>query len=329
MPTSIKLGTSIKKKQKTLSAKVKQGLAHAFTKFNEFQLRKHAHSDRAVKLRDVLFLTHAKPKDEEQAAMWKRLIAGELSVPDTWETALSSGADKKETFERLIREEKLGALAFVRNLRNMHEAKVSRGLISEYAERIDVSKVFPWQFIAAAKFAPWYEPELEKCMLRASSFKEKLPGKTILMIDHSGSMREELSAKSEMTYSDAACGVAMMLRELCDDAHVFTFSNNLVYVPPRRGFALRDAIHASQHMAGTYLTGALSELYKQDREFDRIIIITDEQSHDGILKSPTGKGYVVNIASNRNGVGYGDFTHINGFSANVLDYIREDEALLK
>ena len=51
-----------------------------------------------------------------------------------------------------------------------------------------------------------------------------------------------LSAQSEMTRLDAACGLAILAREICDEVEVFTFSNDVVKVPPRRGFALRDAI---------------------------------------------------------------------------------------
>src|SRR6476619_8218300 len=52
-----------------LSAQVKKGLAAAFTKFDEYVLAKY---DRAspVKLRDVLFLCHAKPADAAQAELW-------------------------------------------------------------------------------------------------------------------------------------------------------------------------------------------------------------------------------------------------------------------
>src|SRR6201993_2687165 len=101
-----------------LSAQVKKGLAAAFTRFDEYALAKY---DRAnpVKLRDVLFLCHAKPVDTAQAELWKRLVAGELATPDTWEVALSGGADKREAWERLLEENKLGALALLRNLRNM------------------------------------------------------------------------------------------------------------------------------------------------------------------------------------------------------------------
>src|SRR3989440_11872017 len=67
-----------------LSGQVKKGLAAAFPKFDEYQLSKYDRSG-PIKLRDVLFLAHAKPRDEAQAEVWKRLIAGELTAPDTWE----------------------------------------------------------------------------------------------------------------------------------------------------------------------------------------------------------------------------------------------------
>jgi len=60
-----------------LSGQVKKGLAAAFPKFNEHQLAKH---DRGgpIKLRDVLFLCHAKPRNAAQAGVWKKLIWGRL-----------------------------------------------------------------------------------------------------------------------------------------------------------------------------------------------------------------------------------------------------------
>lgn len=113
--------------KKPLSKQMKLGLARAFTKFDAYALAKY---DRAgpVRLRDVLFLTHAKPKDEAQAELWKQLAAGTLPSPDTWEVALSAGADKAATFARLLSEHKLGYLALLRNLRNMDQAGVEEDL---------------------------------------------------------------------------------------------------------------------------------------------------------------------------------------------------------
>ena len=51
-------------------------------------------------------------------------------------------------------------------------------------------------------------------------------------------------------------------------------------------------------------------------------MITDEQSHDGILPAWTSQAYVINVAPYQNGVSYGNgWTHIDGWSERVLDYI--------
>lgn len=86
-----------------IAKQVKKGLAKALVKFDAYQLAKYDR-EKAIRLRDVLFMVHAKPKDEAQAATWKQLVDGTLPSPDTWEVALSGGSDKRETFERLIRE---------------------------------------------------------------------------------------------------------------------------------------------------------------------------------------------------------------------------------
>jgi len=313
-----------------LSAQVKKGLAAAFTKFDEYALAKY---DRAgpVKLRDVLFLCHAKPRDEAQAALWKRLITGELTPPDTWEVVLSSGADKRESWERLLAERKLGALALLRNLRNMKDAGVREELVLEALHAMKTEHVLPFRFIAAARYAPQWEEALEQAMFacvtthpgqeKARMGHPKLKGKTILLIDVSGSMVAPLSRRSEMMRTDAAYGLAVLLREICEQVSVYSFSNELKRIAPRRGFALRDAIEASQGHMGTYLGKALDEI---DENYDRLIVITDEQAHDSV-PSPKAQGYMINVASYKNGVGYGKWTHIDGWSESVIEYIRELE----
>lgn len=309
--------------KKKLSAQVKSGLAKAFTKFDEYALAKY-NRDGAVKLRDVLFLVHPKPKDAEQDALWKRLIEGKLETPDTWEVALSGGADKKATFERLMTEGQLGALAFLRNMRNMKEAGVSEDLIVGYASAVNIARVLPFRFIAAARAVPAFEHLLEPMMLRACEGREKLQGKTLALLDVSGSMDSSVSSKSDIQRIDAACGVAILLRELCESMEVFTFSNQVVQVAPRRGFALRDAIVASQPHGGTYLGKAVEALSSIPR--DRLIVLTDEQSADRV-PDPNGIGYVINVASAKNGVGYGKWQHIDGWSESVIDYILELERI--
>jgi len=334
-----------KEKKQPLSKQVKRGLAGAFNKFDAYQLGKYNRDD-AIKLRDVLFLCHAKPIGKEQGEVWKKLIDGTLESPDTWEVALSSGGDKKAHWERLLSENKLGALALLRNLRNMKEASVDFDMIRKALVSMKVERVLPFRFIAAARYAPQWEQELETAMLKCLGVQEKLPGHTVLLVDVSGSMDHPVSSKSDITRMDAACGVAMLAREICDRVDIFTFSDKLVQIPARRGFALRDAAVNSQTHNGTPLglavkciyadtgfheTGNLYHGYNNKADYkgqnlrpDRLIVITDEQSRDSI-PSPIGKGYMINVASNQNGVGYGAWNHIDGWSEAVIDYIREYE----
>jgi hypothetical protein len=310
-----------------LSGQVKKGLAAAFPKFDEYALAKY---DRAnvVRLRDVLFLCHAKPLSAVQAEVWKRLIAGELATPDTWEVALSSTdqelGDKRARWERLLAERKLGALALLRNLRNLKDAGVSEELVLSALDAMRTERVLPFRFLAAARYAPQWEEGLERAMFRAVAGAEKLAGKTVLLVDVSGSMVCPLSRKSEMLRTDAAYGLAVLLREVCERVAVYTFSTEAKLVAPRRGFALRDAMERNQPHGGTNLGAALQQVEAAET-YDRMIVITDEQSHDQV-PAPRGNGYVINVASARNGVGYGEWTHIDGWSEAVIEYIRELEA---
>ncbi|MGJ4913101.1 TROVE domain-containing protein [Bradyrhizobium sp. HKCCYLRH2060] len=318
------LGPQQQRKRQPVSAQVKKGLAKAFTKFDAYQLAKYDREG-PVRLRDVLFLVHARPKDAAQEAVWKQLVDGGLPAPDTWEVALSAGADKRGSFERLLSEKRLGALALLRNLRLMQQAGVPRAIIAAAIETMRTDRILPYRFITAARRAPDFEPELEAAMLRSIKGYQRLPGRTRLLIDVSGSMFASLSAKSEMTRADAACGMAILAREVCDEVEIFTFSNEVVKVPPRRGFALRDAILGSQPHSGTYLGRAVGEV---DRKGDRLIVFTDEQSHDAV-PSPRARGTMVNVASYQHGVGYGPWTRVDGFSEAVIAWIAAHEETLR
>jgi hypothetical protein len=308
-------------KDKPLSKQLKLGLAMALAKFDAYALGKY-NRDAAVKLRDVLFLVHAKPKDEAQEALWKKLAENELESPDTWEVALSGGADKGETFTRLLTEGKLGYLALLRNLRNMTEGKVDSGLIRDaIVARKGADRVLPFRYIAAARACPQMEPALDQALSEAIASMPPLPGKTAVLVDVSGSMDEKLSAKSDMKRIDAAAGLASIIH---GDVRVFTFSTQIVEVPPRRGMAGVDAVIRSQPHGGTYLGQAVATL-DANVAYDRLIVITDEQSADSV-PDPKGRGYMINVASNKNGVGYGKWTHIDGWSENVLRFIDAHEA---
>lgn len=330
--------------KKPLAAQLKKGLAECFSMFTEYQFSKY-NRDKAVKLRDVMFLTHPHPRllmgatedvvgeykfrpAPAHEALFKKIADNTLPTPDTWEVALSAGRDKKETWERLIAERKLGGLALLRNLRNMLDVNVDMNVIKTALAFMNTDRILPFRFIAAARHAPSLEPEIEKVMLSCLGDYKRLEGATTLLIDVSGSMNGALSSKSDLTRLDAACGLAILLREVCKDVRIFKFNHRLDEVPLRQGFSLRDAV--GQAMGDTQLGSALHYLTLMalaQRRGHRIIVLTDEQSEDPVTKNPVwAKAYMINVATYANGVGYGKWTHINGFSESIVDYILEVES---
>jgi len=309
-----------------LASQLKRGLAHAFTRFDAYQLAKY-NRDNPIKLRDILFLCHAKPKDESQAETWKQLVSNTLPTPDTWETRLSAGNDKKDSFQELLEAGKMGRLAIIRNLRNMFEAGVPKDLVR--SSLLKKSRpLLPFQFLAAAKACPQWEDIADESMIQSMQERPKMLGKTSVFVDVSGSMIDKISSKSETLRVDAAAGIAIMLREMCPNVEFHTFSNHLALIPNRQGMALRDAIVKSQPMSGTYLGNALS-LYNQtypNKRNDRVIVITDEQVNDLVPEVYADRCYIINVGNYPNGIkNNGRWFTITGFSENVIDYILEIE----
>ncbi len=335
--------------KKPLPRQLKNGIARAFPKFDEYDLAKYNQTDKEVKLRDALFLTHPKPANKTQDKLWKKLIDNKLKTPDTWETQLSAGKDKKATFTRLIKEGKLGYMALLRNLRNMVEAGVDRKLVSDaIVEGAAKSKALPFRFVAAAKHAPQFEDALSKGIVEVAAALPKLSGSTLVVVDVSGSMQAGLSGKSEMTRLNAAAALGMVLREQGDDVTIYATGGNdgtrvhhTALVPSRHGFALSDGI--SQMMSrlgggGIFMKQALAFINEkeQGREFDRVVVITDEQDCDTDKNSAANSlklgtyNYLINVGNYRAAlpIERAGWTRVSGFSERVIEWMMAEETEL-
>ena len=326
--------------KKPISNQFKKGVARAFLKFDEYQFAKY-NRDTAIKIRDVMFLVHAKPDTPEKAELFKRIAEDTLETPATWEVQLSAAGSnpvaKRAVFHRLLQERKIGDMALLRNLSNMHNLGVLA--LEMYLFSRDYHRVIPFRFISAAKTCPYYESALEKCFLKKfnihsqalSQRTPRLNGKTILLVDHSGSMNDALSDKSTVTRFDAACGLAMILREMCEMIEIHSFSNETKEVPSRRGFALRDALVHSNSWGGTNLYSAVEMANNRNFSRDRLIVISDEQSTDhyrGKVKPNYKLAYMINVAPYKKGVSYtDDWVHIDGFSESAANFIVEYEKI--
>ena len=81
--------------KKAIPKQMKLGMSDAFNNFDEYQLAKW-NKDADIKLRDVLFLSHAKPSSPEKEILFKKLVDKELKTPDTWEVGLSAAKTNEE-----------------------------------------------------------------------------------------------------------------------------------------------------------------------------------------------------------------------------------------
>lgn len=339
-----------------LANSVKSGLADAFAKFDEYALAKYDR-DNPVKLRDVMFLVHpesskrkvsgegklnvAKPisRNDYRRGLVRRndeilakLAGGTLATPDTWEVELSrnDGVDKGFKWTKLLNENKLGALALYRNLRNMKDAGVAPKLIRRAILESDAKRVLPFRFVAADRASGGaFRDELNSKMTEAIRDSGiHLKGRTIILVDVSGSMDRKLSEKSDMTRMDAAAALAVIGKRICEDAEVYTFSNSLVQVTNVSGLDSIDRIIHSQGNNGTELATSVNTIQSR-LTYDRLIVITDEQATDSRFLNPTKKSthnYMINVAPYKYSVAYGNWISISGFSEAIFRFIAELES---
>ncbi len=312
-----------KEKRIPLAAQLKKAVARVFPKFNAYQLGKW-NKDAAIKLRDVMFMVHPKPKDTEQAEIWRKLVDGTLESPDTWEVALSSGLDKKATWERLLRDKKLGYMALLMNLRNMSEANVDAALVEQaLREGAPNSKALPFRFVSAFKHAPQYAQALSDAMELAVT--GSLPGSTAILLDVSGSMTTPISAKGTLLRYEAAAALAVLVRGLTTQCRIFVYATDCQEVPSLRGLGMVGEIK-QQVGGGTNTEAAVRHVNSNCGELDRMILITDEQAHDGLCQSRANHAYLINVAPYKPGLELtGSWVRINGFSERVIDWIKIHE----
>lgn len=302
-----------------MPSRVKRGLADCFHKFNAYQFGKYKGEGNKFSLRDVMFLVHPKPGHLGESKLFEQIANKTLPSPDTWEVALSSGADKAETFTRLLTEKKLGYLALLRNLRNMETAGVDYDLVADAIRDGNKDKIFPFRFVAAWRAAPAYERPLDAALRDVVAKLPAFKGRTAILVDVSGSMSDRLSQKSDMLRIDAASALAVCYPGDCE---VYSFSNHLVQVAGASGLGGINQIIGSQSHGGTNLAGALASL---PRVYDRIIVITDEQTYGRVLMPTCKHSYIINVASYQPSIVYGSTVSITGFSENVFRFMAEHE----
>lgn len=230
----------------------------------------------------------------------------------TWESVAGwlQGPMDAQAWEAII--PSMGYMALLRNLRNFEQANISQSS-TDYVnaflsnpERVAKSRQFPFRFLAAYKNThslKWGQ-SLENALNHSLKNIPELDGKTLILIDTSGSMKFSNSKNTEMTFMDSAILFGLAVAQRCEKPTVVSYSSISQEFPIIKGESLLKAMQRFEPLrfqAGTNTWGAVSKHYTNH---DRIIIVTDEQSHDyyGQYRAPENVPmYVWNLAGYRYG----------------------------
>ncbi|MFI5984861.1 TROVE domain-containing protein [Streptomyces sp. NPDC051555] len=186
----------------------------------------------------------------------------------------------------------MGTMALLRNLRNFDGAGVGDEVAASVAERISDpeavarSRQFPFRFLAAYQHAPslrWAYP-LERALGHSLAAVPALPGRTLVLVDRSGSMWSRLSDRSQLNRADAAAvfGAALALRAA--DADLVEFGTGSAPVPYAAGESVLKVLERFGDLGGTNTTEAVRRHYAGH---DRVLIVTDEQAARHRAGDPT------------------------------------------
>ena len=278
---------------------LKRALGKAIGKFTPFQISKYNGGSKAVKFRDVLRITHAKPQGQQQEALFQMIMSDTLPVAERWETVLSEMGNTTEAWEKLIAENKLGYMAMLRNLRSILAANPSnlQTVLDKLSDRQAVlaSKQLPFRFFSAYREVKKLASGkvlsvLEDALSYSVENLPKLSGMTVIAIDTSGSMNSPLSHRSEVSCADVARLLAVLASKICEDYVVYSFDTELKKVTfSKNGGIIETALHVPVLGGGTDLLLPLEEMIGEKLRADRLLLFSDNEINYGWESCPFWK----------------------------------------
>jgi 60 kDa SS-A/Ro ribonucleoprotein len=296
------------KKLNRLSKQIQKGLVKSFNRFDEYQFAKY-NRKAEVTLKDALFLVHPKAKDENQQAIFNKIVNDALQTPYTWEVELSvlgqtkftDETERKSAFknkwEELIFSNKLGYMATLRNLRNILEANVSSDAMNKVCsylsdeKAVKNSKQLPFRFLAAYRElktidSPYLSSVLEALENAVALSAKNIKGfgfdtSVVIAADVSGSMQQPVSPKSKVLLYDIGLLMSMILQSQCKNVVTGIFGDRWKRVPMPKNGILRnvDAFYKREGEVGYSTNGYLviEDLIRRRESVDKIMLFTDTQ----------------------------------------------------
>jgi hypothetical protein len=269
---------------------LKKGLAAAMNKFDEYQIAKYRGARSSVKMVDMVNLVHPKVKPELQETI-RKLMKDELRSTQTWEAKLTEagqteeGEEKKAERKRdawidLVKTRKIGYFALLRNLRNILEQ--APDILDDALEMLTDEKlirrslVMPFRFDTAMTEIQKLSCDgvrdtvmaLSRALDISVSNVPKFDGKTLVVLDESGSMKGK-------PIQIGSLFAAILYKS--NDALLMTFSSDARFRtlnPLDSTMSIANTLKTDAVMGGTNFHVIFDSI---TQKFDRIIILSDMQ----------------------------------------------------
>ncbi|MEK9523990.1 TROVE domain-containing protein [Streptomyces venezuelae] len=212
----------------------------------------------------------------------------------TWEALAGwlQGPMDRQAWEAVI--PSMGYMALLRNLRNFDEAGVSDEVAERVAkkladpEQVARSRQFPFRFLAAYKHAPslrWAHA-LEKALGYSLANIPALAGRTLVLVDRSGSMFGGVSERTQLNRADSAAVFGTAVAARAEQADLVEFGTTSRPVPIGKGESVLRVLDRFHDLGGTNTTEAVRTHY---RGHNRVLIVTDEQASFNFYGDPTAQ----------------------------------------
>jgi hypothetical protein len=226
--------------------------------------------------RRSFLLSPAAPSMLKRAGMTWESLSGWLQGPmdaAAWEAIIPS----------------MGYMALLRNLRNFDKAGISDDTIDYVTRKLQdpaevaKSKQFPFRFLAAYQAnqgSLTWSSALERALGHSLANVPALPGKTLILVDRSGSMFTAVGGAQDLTRADTAAIFGIALAKRAENATLVQYGeawgagvhSEEIKVTSRT--SILPTLKKFRGMGGTDTVGAVR---RHLTDHDRVVIITDEQ----------------------------------------------------
>ncbi|MDD3040556.1 TROVE domain-containing protein [Bacteroides sp.] len=260
-------------------------IRRSLNKFDAYQFAKYNGGSGEFRFRDAIFLTHPTPKDIEQQKIFQSLVDETIESADTWEHAISTLGSNKQAWTDMI--PKMGYMGLLRNLRNFESHKISASLIAPRLTNphaVANSKQFPFRFLSAYKMVETteYKRITEEAMEVSIGNIPKIQGRTLILVDVSGSMDSPLSGKSSMTRYDIAGLFGAICPKIFQQHTLVSFATDFQQVILPKELSSLACARMMRSVNVGWSTEAwkpIDAIIRAKMVYDRILIVSDMQCY--------------------------------------------------